>query len=124
MDSRFRGNDISVIIPPMVLLHSEKIKFGTSAPKFSLPSVDGKTYSLDSFSGKKVLAVFFICNHCPYVQAIEERILALWSDLKNQSVQFVAICSNDATDYPDDSPQNLLKRWKEKPMLISHQKSA
>lgn len=98
----------------MVLLYSEKSKLGIPSPDFSLSSVDGKQYSLKDFSSKKVLAVFFICNHCPYVQAIEDRILGLWRDLKGKNVQFVGICSNDPTDYPDDSPQSLLKRWKEK----------
>lgn len=98
----------------MVLLHSNKVKLGISCPEFSLSSVDGKSYRLTDFSSKKILAVFFICNHCPYVNAIEDRILALWRDLQKKSVQFVGICSNDPTDYPDDSPKNLLKRWREK----------
>lgn len=98
----------------MVLLNSETIKLGTPAPDFNLPSVDGKKYKLADFSSKNVLAVFFICSHCPYVQAIEDRILKLWQDLKGKSVQFLGICSNDPTDYPDDSPENLLKRWREK----------
>jgi hypothetical protein len=56
----------------------------------------------------------FICNHCPYVQAVEDRILQLHRDYQPQGVQLVGICSNDPTDYPDDSPANLLKRWREK----------
>jgi peroxiredoxin len=98
----------------MVLLNSEKIKLGVPAPQFTLPSVDGKTYLLNDFSNKKVLVVLFICSHCPYVQAIEDRILELERDLRPQNVQFVGICSNDPTDYPDDSPENLFKRWKAK----------
>jgi len=95
----------------MVLLHSEKIKLGTSAPDFDLKSVDGKAYSLASFNDKKVLVVMFICNHCPYVQAIENRIIQLQRDYADKSLQLVGICSNDPTDYPDDSPENLKKRW-------------
>jgi len=56
----------------------------------------------------------FICNHCPYVQAIEDRMIQLQRNYANQSVQLVGICSNDPTDYPDDSPENLKKRWKAK----------
>jgi peroxiredoxin len=98
----------------VVLLRSEKIKLGTSAPDFSLPSVDGKVHKLSDFSSQKALVILFICSHCPYVLAIEERILNLWKAMQTKSVQFLGICSNDPTDYPEDSPQNLLKRWKEK----------
>jgi peroxiredoxin len=98
----------------MVLLHSEKIKLGTSAPDFTLNGVDAKTYSLDTFRDKKVLVILFICNHCPYVKAIEDRIIQLQRDYVSKSVQLVGICSNDATDYPDDSAESLKKRWIEK----------
>src|SRR3989338_2658388 len=107
----------------MVLLNSDKCRLGTTAPDFSLSSVDGKTYSLADFQRKKVLAVMFICNHCPYVQAVEDRIIQLHRDYIDQGVQCVGICSNDPTDYPHDSPANLLKRWKQKdyrfPYLIN-----
>jgi hypothetical protein len=56
----------------------------------------------------------FLCNHCPYVQAVEDRILSLHRDYKDHGVQVVAICSNDPTHYPEDAPKNLLKRWREK----------
>jgi len=76
--------------------------------------VGGNQYSLSDFTDKKVLVIMFICNHCPYVQAIENRIIQLQRDYANQSVQLVGICSNDPTDYPDDSPENLKKRWQAK----------
>lgn len=98
----------------MVLLHSEKSKLGISAPAFSLKSVDGKNYTLSDFQSKKVLVMMFICNHCPYVKAIEDRIIALQRKFETQSVQLVGICSNDWKDYPEDSPAHLLSRWKEK----------
>ena len=97
----------------MALLYSEKLKQGTQAPAFDLPSVDGKRYSLNDFKGRN-LVILFICNHCPYVKAIEDRILKLVRDYEMQGIAFAAICSNDSTDYPDDSPESLLKRWKEK----------
>ena len=95
----------------MVLLHSEKRKLGGTAPDFSLKGVDGNDYSLADFADKKVLAVMFLCNHCPYVQAIEDRLIQLQRHFVGKSVQLVGICSNDPTDYPDDSPENLKKRW-------------
>ena len=98
----------------MVLLHSEKSQLGTPAPDFSLKGVDGKTYSLAGFTGKKVLIVMFICNHCPYVKAVEDRIIQLQRDYSSKSVQLVGICANDPTDYPDDYPENLRKRWQVK----------
>jgi len=112
----------------MVLLKSGAFSSTFQAPNFSLPSVDGKTYSLSSFNESRVLVVLFICNHCPYVQAIEDRLIALQREFKNQSVQLVGICSNDSTDYPDDSPANLLKRWRDKdyqfPYLIDETQQA
>ncbi len=112
----------------MVLLHSEKISLGTSAPFFKLSSVDGKIYSLADFSASKVLIVMFICSHCPYVKAIEDRILQLRKDYEGKGVQLVGICSNDPTDYPEDAPASLLKVWKEKnygfPYLIDETQEA
>lgn len=98
----------------MALLYSEKIILGSPAKDFKLQSVDGKTYALQDFNSYQVLVLLFICNHCPYVQAIEDRILAAERFFRGKGVEFVGICSNDSTDYPDDSPANLLKRWKEK----------
>ncbi len=98
----------------MVLLHSEKFGLGAQAPDFKLTSVDGKSYTLASFQDRKVLVVMFICAHCPYVQAVEDRIIQLQRDYAAQGVQLVGICANDPTDYPDDSKENLLKRWKAK----------
>jgi peroxiredoxin len=101
-------------VEAMVLLNSEPVKLGSLAPAFDLPSVDGKQFKLKDFKDAKVLVVMFICNHCPYVQAVEERILQLHRDYQGKGVQWVGICSNDSNNYPDDSPKNLLKRWKEK----------
>jgi peroxiredoxin len=91
------------------------MKTGTAAPEFSgLPGVDGKTYGLSDFGSAKALVVVFSCNHCPYVQAYEDRLIALQSEFKSQNIQFVAINANDATNYPDDSFENMAKRAKEK----------
>lgn len=98
----------------MALTENRDVPLGTPCPDFSLPRVDGGTFSRDDVRGKPVLAVLFICNHCPYVQAIEDRLVALAREYAPKGVALVGICSNDPTDYPDDSPANLLRRWREK----------
>lgn len=96
----------------------ENPDIGIPCPPFRLPAVDGKKYDLEDFTAAEALVVMFICNHCPYVQAIEDRIIALAHSYEKKTgekkVQFVGICSNDPTNYPDDSPENLRKRWKDK----------
>jgi len=88
---------------------------GTAAPDFkNLPGTDGKKYSLSDFSKDNVLVVIFSCNHCPYVQAYEGRIMALQKEFKDKGAQFVAINSNDDVGYPDDSFENMVKRAEEK----------
>lgn len=98
----------------MVLLNSAAVDLGMPAPDFFLKSVDGKIFSLRSFPDAEALVVLFLCNHCPYVQAVEDRILQLGRDYLPKGVQLLGICSNDPTDYPDDAPNRLLLRWKEK----------
>ena len=98
----------------MALTESRDLPLGTPCPDFLLPSVDGKTFARDDFRDAKALVVMFICNHCPYVQAVEDRIIQLHRDYASRGVQLVGICSNDPTDYPDDRPERLLSRWREK----------
>lgn len=98
----------------MALLNSEKVALGTPMPHFELPSVDGDIYNPESFADKRALVVMFICNHCPYVVAVEGRIIQLSRDYSGLGAQVIGICSNDPTDYPDDSPENLLQRWRDK----------
>ena len=71
------------------------LAIGASAPAFSLPGVDGKTYTLQSFSKAKILAVVFTCDHCPTAQAYEDRIIKLTSDYAAKGVAVVAIMPND-----------------------------
>lgn len=87
---------------------------GNNLPEFSLPGVDGKTYSSKDLPKDTPIVVMFICNHCPYVQAIEDRLIALGSDLKAQGIPVLGICSNDEVSHPDDSFENLKKRSEEK----------
>lgn len=98
----------------MVLLQSESLELLTKCPEFSLPSVDGKTYALKDFSQSKALLIAFICNHCPYVRAIEARLIGLKQAFFVSDFEMVGICSNDAKKYPDDSQEALLGRWREK----------
>ncbi len=81
--------------------------FGWQAPDFSLKNVDGTTLSRDLLMGKNGLLVMFICNHCPYVKAILPRLIADVTELKMLGVNTVAIMSNDPTDYPEDSFENM-----------------
>ena len=71
------------------------LETGASAPDFNLPGIDGKNYTLKSFSNAKVLAIIFTCNHCPAAQAYEERIKTLVNDYKNKGVTIIAINPND-----------------------------
>jgi len=91
----------------MVSLHTPVCDFGTPAPDFSLPGVDGKVWSRDQCKGEQGLLVMFICNHCPYVQAVRDRILRDVRELAGHGIGCVAIMSNDPTDYPEDSFANM-----------------
>lgn len=94
----------------MALMHSNGMPLGTSAPSFSLPGVDGKTRSLDSFADAEILVVVFTCNHCPYAQASEDRLIAIQEDYRDDGVQLVAINPNDDEKYPDDSFDKMKER--------------
>ena len=86
------------------------LKIGSTAPDFNLPGIDGKKYSLSSFTDKKALIVIFSCNHCPYVQAYEDRIKQFQQDYGNKGVTVIAINSNEDKGYPEDSFENMKKR--------------
>lgn len=81
--------------------------FGWRAIDFDLPATDGKRYRLADVTAPKGLVVMFICNHCPYVKAVIDRIVRDCAELKAQGIGSVAICSNDASDYPEDSFDNM-----------------
>lgn len=84
------------------------------APDFSLKAVDGKTYGLKDFKDAKALVVIFSCNHCPYVVAYEDRMVAIQKDYADKGVLFAVINSNDAANYPEDSFDAMVQRAKEK----------
>jgi peroxiredoxin len=80
---------------------------GTPAPDFRLPATDGRTYAFADVAGDKGTVIVFICNHCPYVKAVIDRLVADARVLMAEGIGFAAICSNDATDYPEDSFANM-----------------
>jgi peroxiredoxin len=84
------------------------LPLGTAAPSFHLPDVaTGRIVSLADFAGKEALLVMFICKHCPYVVHVCGELERLGLDYVNSALGIVAICSNDASAYPEDSPSGL-----------------
>lgn len=81
--------------------------FGWQAPDFRLPGIDGRSYSLDEIRGPKGTLVMFICNHCPYVKAVIDRLVRDAKDLMEEGIGIVAIMSNDPTQYAEDSFDNM-----------------
>lgn len=94
-------------------------------PDFKLRSMDGKIYQRSDFATGRPLLVMFICNHCPYVKAIEDRLIQLGHDFKSHQMDIVAICANDPMSYPEDSFESLKARWIEKkyPFQYLHDES-
>ena len=93
----------------MVLLESELVlKTGDRAPDFDLLGIDGKNHSLGEFKDRKGLLVIFMCNHCPYVQAKVEATNEVYNKFKDK-IAVVGINSNDSTNYPEDSFDNMKK---------------
>jgi peroxiredoxin len=90
------------------------LRIGDKAIPFNLPAVDGANRSLTEFAGENAVVVVFSCNHCPYVRAWEDRMVQIQADYASKGVQLVAINSNDATKYPEDSFQKMKERAREK----------
>lgn len=86
--------------------------FGWKAMDATLPGIDGKTHTIFDHRGENGLVVVFICNHCPYVKAITDRLVRDARDLAELGIGFVAINANDAETYPEDSFDNM-KRFAE-----------
>jgi peroxiredoxin len=84
------------------------------APDFELLGVDGKRHDLAAVRGPNGLVVMFICNHCPYVKAVIDRIVGDCRELSAQGIGSVAVMSNDPTDYPEDSFDNMKRIAREK----------
>ena len=93
----------------MVSLRPPVCDFDLPAIDFSLPGVDGNTWNLADCAGENGLLVMFICNHCPYVKSIRDRIVRDTRELKALGVNTVAIMSNDPSQYDEDSFENMKK---------------
>ena len=80
-------------------------EFGAKAPDFQLPDPDGRVFSFDQIAGLRGTLVMFICNHCPYVQAVIDRIRRDAAELQRLGIGVVAISANDVAAYPQDAPE-------------------
>ncbi|MFQ5896197.1 MAG: thioredoxin family protein [Nitrospinota bacterium] len=91
-----------------------RLPLSASAPGFDLPGVDGRRHRLEDFQAQPLLLVLFTCNHCPYVQAYEERIVALHREFAPRGVALVCINSNDEKLVPEDSFEHMKVRARER----------
>jgi len=91
----------------MVSLNPPVCNFGEKAIDFNLIGTDNQTWNLEKCMGEKGLLVMFICNHCPYVKAIHQRLLRDTAELQALGINAVAISSNDFETYPEDSFENM-----------------
>ncbi|MCF7804060.1 MAG: thioredoxin family protein [Candidatus Marinimicrobia bacterium] len=96
----------------MTSVPSTMLKLGTKLPPFELPDYEGNTVSSDEFEGDPVL-VIFMCNHCPYVKNIVEKLSERTKEYRENGVHVVGISSNNVEEYPDDSPEKM-KQFAEK----------
>ena len=92
----------------MVKTVSTMLSLGTEAPDFSLVDVSGSTLTLSDVAGAKAYLVMFICNHCPYVKHVADEIARLGHEYQDRGVAVFAISSNDASEYPADSPEQMV----------------
>jgi peroxiredoxin len=97
----------------MALEYSTPSELGSTASAFTLPGVDGKNYSLNDFKSAQGLLVIFMCNHCPYVIAVHERLNQLAKDFSAQGIAVIGINSNDPNYREADSFENMKKTAKE-----------
>ena len=98
----------------MALTYTPHLNMKQKCPDFSVLGLDGKTYDLEHFNDQLVLIFLFICNHCPYVKAIEDRIISLAADPEINGAQIIGVCSNDSSDFPEDSFESLKAQWASK----------
>lgn len=92
----------------MARTFSTMLELGTTAPQFSLPDTTGKLVSRDDFKNTKGLLVIFMCNHCPYVIHLRQALAAFALEYRAKGLAVVGINSNDASNYPDDTPEKMV----------------
>ena len=97
----------------MASLETPVCDFGWKAVDFDLLGVDGKRHNLTSAKGENGLLVMFICNHCPHVKAVQDRLIRDVNELKQYGINAIAIMSNDPAEYPEDSFENMTRVAKE-----------
>jgi peroxiredoxin len=90
------------------------LNIGEHSIPFTLQGVDGKQHALSDYSNEKAVVVIFSCNHCPYVRAWEDRMVQIQADYAGKGAQLLAISSNDARKYPEDSFPKMKERAREK----------
>ena len=96
-----------------MLLNTPICNFGWEAPPFTLPDLKGDLVKFEDLLGEKGLLIAFICNHCPYVKAIIDRLVTDAKTIKKSGIKIAAIMSNDFINYPDDSPE-MMKKFAQK----------
>ncbi len=87
-----------------------QLKLGEKAPYFSLKGTDGKIHTISDFLTTKAFVVIFTCNHCPYAQSYEKRLISLAKDYQPRGAQFVAICANDSVGFPEDDFNRMVEK--------------
>ena len=101
--------------------YSKPIALGAPAPEFrGLPGVDGRAYSLADFRGRKALVIVFSCNHCPYVQAYEDRLNGIARDYAPHGIAVLAINANDVDAYPDDNFDAMVARARDQGFVFPY----
>ena len=93
----------------MALTKTPVCDFGKKAEDFRLKSINNKMISLNDIIGEKATLIMFICNHCPYVKAVTKEIVEDCTELQKLGINAVAICANDAENYPEDSFENMIE---------------
>ncbi|SEB47171.1 Peroxiredoxin [Tenacibaculum sp. MAR_2009_124] len=92
----------------MSLIYSKMVNLGFRAPEFSLPdTITGKTLHLSEIKSEVATVVMFICNHCPFVHHVNNKLVEIAKKYESKSIQFIAISSNDVDYYPQDSPKMM-----------------
>jgi thiol-disulfide isomerase/thioredoxin len=94
----------------MALTPSTMLTLGTIAPDFTLLNVlTQQNLSLQQLKSATGTVIIFMCNHCPYVKHILPKLIAVAKEYQQNNIQFIGINSNDAENYPEDSPENMRK---------------